>query len=367
MILLCLVAVLCPFLAAVAVLEGVRAQAQLSVEQGADIYVTMDMYGRNGIIPQGVAPEIGRIQGVDKAVPRVVSRIYVHGILAVLLGLSMDDPPQDVRFVSGALPRSGEVAVGRQLAERLGLEVGDSLSIGTRVFAVVDHIPFVEKKVYRVSGVFDSKASIWTADLVLMDLEDAVATYEMEDFVTDIAVYVRPGRVRTVAEEIRKQNAFFRIQTKGMVRQYVEQGFRIKGGVFTTLYALALALGVPLVLVLSGLGLSERRRTIGVLKAAGWQTEDVLEAVFFENLILSLTGALGAFVLAFVWVRLLNAPLIARLFLSGAEAIAPFAVPARFLPGPLLLAVVLSLALTLVGSIPSTWRAAAVPPAEAMR
>lgn len=366
-ILLCLFAILFPFIAALAILEGIMGQARSSVEEGADIYVTMDMYGRNGIIPAGMVPEIGKIDGVEKAFPRVISRIFIEGRLAVLLGLDLDDAPSDVSFVRGTLPKSDEVAVGQGMAGRLGLKIGDNLSIGVRVFAVVDHVPYMQRKVYRISGIFDSDTTIWTSDLVLMNLSEALATYEMEDFVTDIAVTVRPGALRSVAEEIRKINAYFRIQTRGMVMQYLEQGFSAKGGIFTALYTVALALGIPVILVVSGFGLSERRRAVGILKAAGWQTHEVLEMVFWENVILALIGAMGSFVIAVFWVRLLDAPLLGRLFVSGIENLVPFAVPARFLPAPLVLSLALALVLTLVGSIVSTWRAASVSPAETMR
>lgn len=89
--------------------------------------------------------------------------------------------------------------------------------------------------------------------------------------------------------------------------------------------------------------------------------------VFWENVILALIGAMGSFVIAVFWVRLLDAPLLGRLFVSGIENLVPFAVPARFLPAPLVLSLALALVLTLVGSIVSTWRAASVSPAETMR
>jgi len=360
-------AILFPFLSAVSILEGVKAQSRLSVEEGADIYVTTDMFGRNGMIPYGMDSEIEKIDGVIQAVPRVISRIYIEGKLAVLLGIPIDEIPPSVSFIKGAMPREGEIIIGRGMADHLNAGTGDELSIGVRIATIIDHVPYIQKKVFRISGIFDSASGIWASDLILMDIDEAISIYEMEDIVTDIAVYVRPGYAFSVAENIQKISSFFRVQTKDIARAYVEKGFNTKGGIFVLLYTIAFALAIPVILVLSGFGPSGRRKEIGILKATGWQTIEVLEMVFLENIILALIAAPAALVISILWVRLFNAPLIAQIFISGAGSIASFPVPARFMPLPFMLSFFFALILNMVGSIYSTWKAAVVPPAEAMR
>lgn len=364
---LCLVGILFPFISAVSVLEGVKAQSNISAEEGADIYVTMDMFGRNGMIPAAMAGEIEKLDGVIEAVPRVISRIYIEGKLAVLAGIPADEAPAGISFVQGALPDAGEIVVGRGMAESLNLTVGDNLSIGVRIIAILDHAPYIQKKVFRISGIFDADSGIWSSDLVLMDLDEAVSIFEMDDFVTDLAVYVRPGYTAAVVENIQKINSFLRIQTKDIVRSYIKRGFNKKGGIFVTFYTVAFALAIPALLVISGFGLSERKKEVGIIKATGWQTHEVMEMVFFENIILSLAGASVALLLSFVWIKLLNAPFIGQIFIAEIGSIAPFSIPAHFMPMPVVLAFFFSLILTMVGSIYSTWRAAIVPPVEAMK
>ena len=135
-VILCLVAILFPFISAIAILDGVKSQSRISVNEGADIYVTMDMYGRNGVIPIAMAEEIKKIDGVTRAVPRVISRIYISGRLAVLLGIPADET-SSLRFIKGALPKSDEVIIGRGMADALGLDVNSSLNIGVRIVAII--------------------------------------------------------------------------------------------------------------------------------------------------------------------------------------------------------------------------------------
>jgi ABC-type lipoprotein release transport system permease subunit len=262
-------------------MEGVKRQSYTSIKEGADIYVTMDMYGRNSVIPVEMAEEIKKVDGVAKAVPRVISRIYISGRLDVLLGIPMNEHPS-VNFIKGSLPKDGEIVIGRGMADALKLDIGSRLNIGVKVMAIIDHSPYVIKKMYRISGIFDS-FSIWASNLVLMNIDDAISIYEMDGFATDIAVYVKPGHGTSVIENLQKMNSFFRIQTKEIVEMYVERGFNTKGGIFVALYTVVFAVAIPALLVSSGIGLSERKKEIGILKATGWQTSEVMEMVFLRT------------------------------------------------------------------------------------
>lgn len=367
-IVLCLVAILSPFLSAIAVLEGVKAQSLLSVDEGADIYVTMDLFGRNGVIPLRAVAEIKALDGVVEAVPRAICRIFISGRSAVLLGIPFDKRfSDDTSFVQGAPPRAGEVVIGTKLAQALKLGIGDEISIGARAIGIINHIPYIMKKMYRIAGTFTTSADIRTADLVMMDIHEAVSAYEMDGFATDIAIYVKPDHSAQVSEGLMKMNSAYRIQTKDLVRTYVERGLNTRGGVFTSLYLVAFAVAIPTMLVMTGIGLPERRKEVGVLKATGWRTHEVMEMVVYEDLLYALSGASAALVVSFIWVRLLNGFFIARLFISGFNDVSTFPVPSQFLPLPFFIAFLLALVVTMVGSIITTWRSAVVPPAEALR
>lgn len=366
-VILCLVAILSPFLSAISILEGVKAQSVLSVKEGADIYVTMDLYGRNGVIPIKFAEAIKGIDGVSEAVPRAVGRVFINGKPAVLLGISLDRRTDDLVAVHGNLPQSGEVAVGTKLARALGLDVGSDVDIGMRAVGIINNTPYLLKRVYRVSGVIDAAADIRAADIVLMDVNDAADVYEMEGFATDIAVYTKAGSEAQVINGLIRMNSSFRIQTKDLAKTYVEGGLNMRGGIFTALYLVAFAVAIPAILVSTGIGFAERRKEIGVLKATGWETSEVMEAALFENALYALTGASVALVISFIWVRMLNGFLIAKMFIPGIGDMPSFPVPSKFLPLPFFAALCIALAVTMTGSLITTWRTAIVPPEETLR
>ena len=126
-------------------------------------------------------------------------------------------------------------------------------------------------------------------------------------------------------------------------------------------------MGIAVVLVTSGFGLGTRRREIGILKATGWQTDEILLRITVENLVLCLAGASLAIILAYVWLAWLNGYWVASVFLAGVDMAPSFKVPFRLTPVPALLSFVVSFVVVMSGTLYTSWRAAIVPPMEAMR
>src|SRR5262249_10235189 len=77
-----------------------------------------------------------------------------------------------------------------------------------------------------------------------------------------------------------------RVVAREDVAELLSGGVRQREGVFTLLFALALAVAILAILVTSGFGLSERRREVGILKATGWQTDQLLLRSLVESLVL---------------------------------------------------------------------------------
>jgi ABC-type lipoprotein release transport system permease subunit len=361
---LCLIAVLFPFIAAISISEGIRFQSLISVEEGADIYVTLDHYGSNAPIPLHYLPRFQRMEGVSKAFPRVVGRTYFADRLATIVGIPPEEVSRSIRLVQGEMLREkGEVVIGEALAKAVHLQTGVRFTLSPN-----------PSKIFRVSGVFDSNMTIWSSNLILMTFEDASELFHMRGMATDILIYTAPGDAQRVAREIMiastnrdSSEPPLRVQDKSLVRRYFQRGFNYKAGVFTALFTVAFAVAVPALLVISGFGQTERKKEIGVLKATGWQTQEVMEMATLENLVISLTSAPLAILAAMVWLKWFNGAFVAKFFIAEIGLMAPFSVPSRFLPLASLLAFLFAFVLTMIGSLYPTWKTATVPPVEAMR
>jgi len=365
-LILCLIAVLFPFVTALSISEGIKFQSLISVEEGADIYVTMDYFGSNAPISLDYLERFKKMDGVTKVFPRIVGRTYFVNRLATIVGILPENIPSSIHLAQGSVFREkGEVIIGKGLAREFYLQLGVRFSLSIN-----------SSKLLRVAGIFDSDATIWSANLILMSFEDASEFFQMKGMATDILIYTRPGYAPLLAKEIQQSvdtsypdssGPPLRVQDKSLVKRYFQRGFNYKAGVFTALYTVAFALAIPALLIVSGFGQTERRKEIGVIKATGWQTQEVMEMVTLENLVVSLTSAPLAILLAMAWLKWFNGAFITQFFIAEIGLMAPFPVPSRFLPLPCLFAFLFAIVLTMVGSLYSTWKTATVPPVEAMR
>jgi ABC-type lipoprotein release transport system permease subunit len=369
-----LVAVLLPYLVGLGLAEGLQEQAEASVQFGADLYVSGSEFGRPVPVPLQALDQVRGLDGVSRVVSRIVGALSLgkEEVPAVLVGMPAEHFPAWADCIDGAPPRPGspaELVVGTALARRLNLKVGSVLP------------PFYHndrgERLCRVVGVFKPDAPLWQAHMILTTFETAAEVFGQPGLATDFLVWCRPGYAESLGRRITQELSIADTGGRGTVRPRVTaredllallpRGLQHRQGVFTLHFVLAFVVAILVLLVTSGLGLAERRREIGILKAIGWQTDQVLLRGAVESLCLSLTGACVALLSAWVWLRLLNGYGIAGLFLSGVQVVPDVPGPFRLTPVPVLLALVLSFVVVFSGTLWCSWRAATVSPREAMR
>lgn len=363
MVVISLTAVLSPLVTAIAINEGVKSEYARVLKESGDTFVTRDNYGSNGPIELAMAEHIKAIQGVTRVIPRVIGRTYAQGKLITVLGVSYNSVSPSITVIHGKKPEhKGEAMLGFRAAQYLNIEVGSCFSLARN-----------SSKVFRIVGLFDAPFTIWSADLLVMGFEDASELFSMADKATDLVVYTRPGYEQIVDIIIRasEQNAGgsgppVRVQTRQLIERYTRRGFDMRAGVFAGFCCLVLALAVPALGVISGFGLSQRRREIGIIKALGWQTREVLELIALENLMLSFISLPLIMLVSVIWIHLLNGAGLVKFLIPNIAIVVPFPTPSRVFPVPFVLTLMMAPTVTMVGSLYWTWRAAVVSPATAM-
>lgn len=355
-----LVVVLTLLVAGFAISEGQRAESLAALDAGPGVFCTWDVFGRDAAVPLEAVGRLASVGGVQRIVPRVVGRIDLDGRIATVLGVPLSELRREdvVRVqVDGALPSApDEVLVGVELARALGLKVGSTLALDAHLL-----------RLFTVSGITHSTAPLWSAKAIVCDLTEAQQVFGDDQHVSDVCVYVRDGSEGLVAEAIQREDRRFRVQTRDLVARFFVRGHELRGGTFAALFAVALALAVPTFATLSYLGATPRRREIGLLKAEGWSTAEVLEMVALESALVGLGVATLAFALAVFFVRVLGAPLLATYFVADLGAFPEARIPARFTPAMLIAAVALGVTVTLSGSLWTSWRTARTRPIEVLQ
>lgn len=367
--------VLVPYLAGLGLSEGLQAEAEESANIGADLYVSGSRFGRHVSLPLNAVQQIHRISGVNEVAPRIVGEVVLgrEGVRAELMGL----PPEQLAayrgWIDGELPQTrslNELVIGASLARKLHLQRGSTLPPFYRNDREGSHLS-------RVVGVFRPDAPVWQANRILTTFETAERIFDQRDAATDLLVWCRPDAEDSVRRAIEDSLSFPEPYDEGVIRPTVttrqDRLAALPGrlmhreGVFNLHFLLAFVIGILVLLVTSDIGRGERRREIGILKATGWQTDEILLRGFIESCVLSLAGAAMACLLAWVWLSLANGYGLAGLFLDGVAVAPSFRVPFRLAPVPVLLAFVLAFAVVLMGTFYSCWRAAVTPPLDAMR
>ena len=295
----CLIAVLLPYLVGLGLSQGVQEEADTAVRFGADLYVTGQQFGRPIPLPLATVAEVQKIPGVTAVVPRIVGRIELgtENVSAVLVGVPVKDFPADLDCIQGRLyqgSKRNELVIGTELAQQLNLQVGS-------------FIPYFYsnrngERVSEVVGIFRSDVSLWQARLILTSFETAAHIFDQPALATDLLVYCRPGYQEPVQRAILHNvvvpvpggQVGTRVVAREELTALLPQGLLHREGIFTLLFVLAFAVGILVIMVTSGFGLSGRRREIGILKATGWQTDELLLRSLVESFLLSLAGLSGA-------------------------------------------------------------------------
>ncbi len=388
---LAVIAVLVPYLVGVGLVEGLRQEARIAIGVGIpageellpDLYVAANQFGRRVPIPVALAEPIGNFDGVTRVVPRIVGRITLgkENVEAVLVGMPREELQRRgstiqrlAQLIDGQLPRSqhGEgpqLVIGSGLARQLDLQVG----------AVIPPIfrSGGGEKTPTITGIFHSDISPWQSQMILTTFESAADIFDQQGLATDLLVFCRRGQPESIRSRILQlmpgsstgDATSFRpsVTSRADLESLLPAGLGHREGVFNLLFVVAFAIGILVILITSGFGRPERRREIGILKATGWQTDEILVRSLVESLLLGLVSAAISILVAVVWLKWFNGFWIAGIFLAGVETQPAIAVPYVLAAQPAGLAVLIACLLVTTGSAYSTWRTAVTPPAEAMR
>lgn len=366
---------LVPYLVGLGLSSGIEAEAQVSIACGADLYVRGSQFGRPAPLPLSAVDAVTKIRGVDRVVPRIVGEVFLgkDQVRCVLVGMPPPYFPDCVSCIEGELPREAgahALVIGTSLARRLGVKVGSRLP----PFYRNDRLG---ERTSQITGVFKPEAPLWQARLILTTFDSAAAIFDQPGLATDLLITCKAGAAADVRHEILQRLAFPNGDGRGMIRPEVvssedlfgrlHRDWRHREGIFNLHFVLAFIVSVLVLLVTSGLGLSERRREIGILKAVGWQTDEVLLRGFVESLALSVLAACLAFLLAWTWLHVFHGYGMATIFLVDSDADLDIPLPYQLTLVHLLLGFIISFTVVLSGTLYSTWRAAIAAPRDAMR
>ena len=330
--------------------HAIKKEAMLILKDAPEIIVQRMVAGRHDLMDLKYADEIKKITGVSSAGGRLWGYYY--------------DPLFKANYTLMVPPefkyQQGEIAVGQGVSRSAVTEEGNIM-------------PFfgIDGKLmsFRIRELLSSESELVTSDLVLMSEPDFRTLFGIpKSMATDLAVTVgNPQEVVTIANKIKKQLPDTRpIIREEIIRTY-DTIFDWRSGIMLVIFS-----GALLAFIIfawdkaSGLS-AEERKEIGILKATGWETADVILMKYWEGTVISLTSFLTGMILAYVHVFFSSAALFEPV-LKGWVVLYP---QFRLVPYINAYHVATLFFLTVVpyttATIIPTWRAAIVDPDSVMR
>jgi cell division protein FtsX len=269
-----------------------------------DLIVQRLSAGRHDLIPSEYVKTISGIPGVGSAVPRYWG--YYYDALShsnyTLIGTDGDIP--GLSLLQGRMPSAPrECAIGAGVGSMRLVGAGDTLALINSMNTGA---------VFHITGTFRSESNILTNDLIVMGSKDLIKFFGLPaGRATDIAVTVHnPNEVSTIAVKIKTEHPDTRPITKSEILRTYDAVFNWRSGIMLTIFASAL-IAFCILAWDKATGISaEEKHEIGILKAIGWDTADILELKFWEGIVISLTSFLLGLIAAFIHVFFFNATIL---------------------------------------------------------
>jgi len=243
------------------------------------------------MLPQNsTVDKIQAIAGVEKAVPILfVTPMSVGDLMELVpVNFSMGIPVEDWRLILGSIPlkdgvghfpaneSSNEIVVGLSLADQYSWSVGTKIDVGGRELVV--------------TGILDTRLALLNR-CVVMPLTLSQELYNYRGRVNIITVKPVSGYLeRNLTESIKGEVSYVDVlnedERNDMVQPILAQVETFNVGIQTVVFVMSLIL----VMTVTIMSVSERRRDFATLDAMGAPLSYVFRVVILES---SLIGVLG--------------------------------------------------------------------------
>jgi lipoprotein-releasing system permease protein len=328
---------------------------------------------------------VARVPGVRIADPMIENQVMVtaggtaRG--AVVRGLA----PEDLRkrtiivehIVAGSLADfdgDDAVLVGARLAERMGLRVGDRITLISPKGNVTAFGTVPRMRAYRIVATFDVGMYEYDSSFVFMPLAAAQTYFRLPDAVSSLELFVDdPDRAPQLAREV--------AQALGGVGR-VHDWQRANSSFFTAIQVernvmfliLTLIIVVAAFNIISSLIMlvKDKGRAIAILRTMGATRGAIMRIFFIAGASVGVVGTLMGFAGGLAFAH--NIETIRQWIqgLTGTQLFAPeiyflSRLPAKVDPFEVALVTGMALVLSFLATLYPSWKAARIDPAEALR
>jgi lipoprotein-releasing system permease protein len=331
-----------------------------------------------------VAAKVRKVPGIVSATPLIEGQVMATSPLAASGALVRGIRPEDIRdrkliadhIVAGSLAEFDEdgIVVGNRLARRLGVRVGDKITLispeGTdTAFGTVPRL-----KTYRVAALFEVGFYEYDNSYIYMPLAAAQVFFRLPNAVTDLEVFVAD------ADQASREAGMIAAALGGGVRMIdwqhanlsIVSAVEIERNVMFLI--LSLIILVAAFNIVSGMIMmvKDKGRDIAILRTMGASRGMILRIFMLSGASIGIAGTVAGFLLGITFATNIDA---IRHFLEDllhvqiwqAEVRWITSIPAHIDTGEVASVVIMALALSFLATLYPSWRAARLDPVEGLR
>ena len=267
-----------------------------------------------------------------------------------------------------------QIAIGSRMAYRMGLDLGDRLTLISPKGAATAFGTMPRMKAYEIGAIFEVGMFEYDNSFIFMPLEEAQLYFQLEDRASEIEVMVEnPDQVWTYRQELAPiVGQLGRIVDWQQANSQFFTALRVERNVMFLI--LSLIIMVAAFNIISGMIMlvKDKSRDIAILRTVGATRGAIMRVFFMSGAAIGVTGTLAGFLLGLGFAA--NIETI-RQWLQGLTGTELFAaeiyflshLPARIEVPDVVSVVLMSLGLSLLATLYPSWRAARLDPVEALR
>ncbi len=200
---------------------------------------------------------------------------------------------QQGRFLGAADKDALVAVVGSQAAKTAGLKLGDELRLN-------------RQDRYKIVGIL-GRGDGFTDSFVFVSFSRLQRTLGVTDKATGIALKLREsGEARKTADALKIRFPDLRPQTQGDVLKILDRAIAIGDAFRFGISLISLIVGGLAVANTVMMGVYERTREFGVIRAIGAKPSFVFQLVVFESLLLAILGGIGGIILGYIGTIIVN-------------------------------------------------------------
>ncbi len=367
-----------------AVMNGFRSEL-LGRVLGVNGHATV-VAGPEGLADSDVlVTRLREVDGVLDAMAYVEGQVMASGNNvasgAIVRGVRAEDLGRRAVFadniVQGSLARldaGGTILIGSRMAQRMGLGVGDRVSLispqgAATAFGTVPRI-----QSFEIAGIFEVGMYEYDNSFVYVGLDDAMRYFQLENRVTAVEILVddpeqvrqlRPALTATVAGQ-------GRLVDWQQLNSHFFNALEVERNVMFLILTLIILVAAFNIITGITMLVKSKGRDIAILRSMGATQGAVMRIFFLAGASIGVAGTLIGFGLGIAFA--LNIDSI-RLFLEGLTGAELWSAEIRFLSrlpaeinaDDVTRVVLMGLGLSFLATLYPAWRAARVDPVEALR